>query len=218
VTDLEIPQERDLPAGRLIQLKDELMTQIQQDLDVEVPPASGRARVDSRRGWRRIGLVAAAVAAGLALATPLVLSGHEPASANTAVRTADGGILITIREGKHPKDLQRRLTALGVPAVVDFLESGTECDRARSTGWVNEPRGEDLFTWADDAPDGEAQLILHPDELKPDETAVFQFYIDEVGDDMAANVVLSLTTTPVGPCTLVPSSNIVDAENGVAGG
>jgi len=216
VTEHDIPQERDLPAGRLLQLKDELMTQIQNDLDVDRPPSP--ARLSTRRGRRRLGLVAAAVAAGLALATPLVLGGHDPASANTAVRTDDGGILITIREGKHPKELQQRLNALGVPAVVDFLESGTECDRARSTGWVDQPRGEELFTWADDAPDGESQLVLHPDLLEPGETAVFEFYIDEVGDNVASNVVLSISDAPVGPCTPVPSSAIVDAETGIAGG
>jgi hypothetical protein len=214
VTEHYIPQERDLPAGRFTQLKEDLMTQIEHDLEME-PRA---APVVTHRRWRRIGLIAAALAAGFGLATSLVLGGHDSATANTAVRTADGAIIITIREGKHPKDLQRRLTDLGVPAVVDFLESGFACDPARSTGWVQEPRGEALFTWAPTSPDDDPQLVLHPDQLQPGETAVFEFQIDEHPDRIAANVTLRLSTSPVGPCVPVPDASIVDAEGGIAGG
>ncbi|HET6833427.1 MAG TPA: hypothetical protein VFH30_06130 [Acidimicrobiales bacterium] len=214
MTEHYIPQERDLPAGRLTQLKEDLMTQNEHDLEME-PRA---APVVTHRRWRRIGLTAAALAAGFGLATSLVLGGHDSASANTAVRTADGAIIITIREGKHPKDLQRRLTDLGVPAVVDFLESGFACDPARSTGWVQEPPGEALFTWAPTSPDDDPQLVLHPDQLQPGETAVFEFQIDEHQDRIAANVNLRLSTSPVGPCVPVPDASIVDAEGGIAGG
>jgi hypothetical protein len=147
-----------------------------------------------------------------------VLGGHDCASANTVVRNADGSITITLREAKHPKDLQRRLTDLGVPAVVDFLESGFGCDPARSTGWVQEPRGEGLFTHAPTSADDESSWVLHPDQLRPGETAVFEFQIDEHKDDIAANVSLRLSTSPVGPCVPVPNASIVDAEAGVAGG
>jgi hypothetical protein len=214
VTEHYVPQERDLPAGRLTKLKDDLMAQIEHDLETE-PRA---APVVTYRRWRRIGLTAAALAAGFGLATSLVIGGDDSASANTAVRNADGTIIITIHEGKHPKDLQRRLTDLGVPAVVDFLESGFGCDPARSTGWVDEPPGEALFTWAPTSSDDEAELVLHPDELQPGETAVFEFQIDEHGDRIAASVNLRLSTSPVGPCEPVPDASIVDAEGGVAGG
>jgi hypothetical protein len=214
VTEHYIPQERDLPAGRLTQLKEDLMAQIEHDLETE-PRA---APVVTHRRWRRIGLTAAALAAGFGLATSLVLGVHDSASANTAVRTPDGAIIITIREGKHPKDLQQRLTDLGVPAVVDFLESGFGCDPARSTGWVQEPRGEELFSHAPTSADDESGWVLHPDQLQPGETAVFEFQIDEHQDSIAANVNLRLSTSPVGPCVPVPNASIVDAEGGIAGG
>jgi hypothetical protein len=214
VTELEIPQERDLPPGRFTQLKEDLMTQIEQDLETEPPVV---ATVDRRRR-RRILLAAAAVAAGLGLATPFVLGGHHRASANTAVRDAEGPIVITLNEGKHPKDLERRLNDLGVPAVVDFLESGFGCDDARSTGWVQEPRGEELFGSAETAPDEPPQYILHPDLLQPGETIVFVFQIDEFEGAIASDVITRLSTTPVGPCVRVPNASIVDAEHGVAGG
>jgi len=213
VTEQYIPQERDLPAGRLTKLKEDLMVQIERDVEAE--PRS--VPVVTHRRWRRIGLTAAAVAVGVGLGTSLALGGHDSASANAAVRK-DGAILITIHEGKHPKDLQRRLTALGVPAVVDFLESGFGCDPARSTGWVQDPRGEGLFTWAPTSPDDDPQLVLHPDQLRPGETAVFAFQIDEHHGEIAANVNLRLSTSPVGPCVPVPDASIVDADGGIAGG
>ena len=153
MTEHYIPQERDLPAGRLTKLKEDLMAQIQHDLEKE-----GAAPVVTHHRWRRIGLTAAGIAAGFAFAISLVLGGPNSASANTAERTDDGAIIITIREGKNPQALQQRLTDLGVPAVVDFLERGFGCDPARSTGWVVEPRGEELFTWTGETPDGDAQL------------------------------------------------------------
>ena len=205
MTEQSIPRERDLPPGRLTDLKEELMAHIERDIETE--PA------DTRRRRRRIGLTAAALVAAAVVATSLV-GGPDGASANTAERTADGAILVTIREGRHPEELERRLTDLGVPAEVDFLESGQTCDLARSTGWVQEPPGEELFTWA--TRDGE--LVLHPDQLRPGETAVFEFQFDEDRDDVAANVKLRLSTSPVGPCTPVADGSIVDAERGTAGG
>jgi hypothetical protein len=208
-----LPPERDLPAGRLTQLKDDLMTQIRHDLDAE-----RQATPVAARRWRRPGLIAAALAAGLALATTLVLGGEDTATANTAERTDDGEILISIREAEHPEDLQRRLNELGVPAVVDFLESGFGCDPARSTGWVQEPREEALFTHAPTGPDGDPQYVLRPDDLRPGETVVLEFQIDEHQGDIAANARLRLSTSPVGPCVPVRDGSIVDAEEGTAGG
>jgi hypothetical protein len=47
---------------------------------------------------------------------------------------------------------------------------------------------------------------------------VFEFQIDEHKDDIAANVSLRLSTSPVGPCVPVPDASIVDdAEGGIAG-
>jgi hypothetical protein len=208
VTEHSIPQERDLPAGRLIELKEGLMAHIE----------STTAPADSHQR-RRIGLpAAAAVVAGLVAAASLVVGGPEGASANTVERNDDGSIVVTIREGRHPEELERRLVDLGVPADVEFLESGHTCDPARSTGWVQVPRGEELFTWAPTSPDRDAELVLHPDELRPGETAVFEFQVDEDEARLAANVKLRLSTSPVGPCVAIPDGSVVDAERGVAGG
>lgn len=213
MTEHGIPQNRDLPAARLTKLKEDLMALIEHDVENEPRPAAAGGPV--RR--RRVALAAAAVAV-IGLATSFVLGGRESASANTAVRNDDGAIIITIREGKHPEDLQRRLNDLGVPAVVNFLESGFVCDPARSTGWVQEPRGEALFTWAPTSPDDDPQLVLHPDQLQPGETAVFEFQIDEYQDRIAAGVNLRLSTSPVGACVPVPGASMVDAERDISGG
>ena len=185
------------------------MVQITQDAEPEAPSHSRPRR-------RRLALVAAAVAAGVALATPLVLGGGDDAGANTAVRTSDGDIEITIREAKEPKELEQRLRALGVPAVVDFLESGFGCDEGRSTGWVTDIQGRAPVL--DHAPGDEPGYVLHPDSLRPGETVTIEFQIDEQGDKLAVNAGTRLTTSDVGPCEPVPDGSIVDAENGIAGG
>ena len=209
----DIPQERDLPPHRFIQLKDELMAHIEEDLHPQPQVTTGAT---PRHRRRRLGLAAAAVAvAVVGIAAATMLRGNQPASANTAERRADGSIVITIREGKNPKDLERRLNDLGVPAVVDFLPSGFGCDDARSTGWLADPPGEALFGW-DETDDDD--LILHPDQLHPGETVALTFQIDEHGDDLAAVVRTGVSTTPVGPCVPVPDASIVDAEHGIAGG
>jgi hypothetical protein len=207
VTEHSVPQERDLPAGRLIELEEALMAHIEQT----TAPADSHPR-------RRIGLpAAAAVVAGLAVAASLVVGGSEGAGANTVERNDDGSILVTIREGRHPDELERRLSDLGVPADVEFLESGHTCDPARSTGWVQEPRGEELFTWSPASADG-SELVLHPGQLRAGETAVFEFQIDEDGDRVAASVRLRLSTSEVGPCVPVRDGSVVDADRGTAGG
>ena len=182
MTEHVVPQERDLPAGRLAELKEDLMAHIEHDLETEpaVAPAG------THRRWRRIGLTAAALAVGFGLATSFVAGGNDSAGANTAERTADGAIVITIREGKNPEDLERRLNDLGVPVVVDFLDSGFGCDRARSTGWVPEAPGEALFTWAPTSLDEDPQLVLQPDLLRPGQTMALEFQIDEHGDEIAS--------------------------------
>ena len=213
MTAHDIPQERDLPAGRLTELKEDLMTRIEQDLVVderEVPTVA-------RHRWRRTALTAAALAVGLSLAASFVLGGRDRASANTAVRTDDGAIVITLREAKHPEDLQRRLDDLGVPAVVDFLESGFGCDPARSNAWLQQPPGESVFSSEQTAPD-EWQYVLHPDQLDPGVTAVLVFQIDEYKGKIAAMANLRLSAGPVGPCVPGPNGSIVDAEKGIAGG
>ena len=214
MTEHAIPQERDLPAGRLSGLKEDLMAHIEHDLETEpaVAPAA------THRRWRRIGLTAAALATGFGLATSFVAGGDDSAGANTAERTADGAIVITIREGKNPEDLERRLNDLGVPAVVDFLESGYGCDRSRSTGWVPDPAPEALLTWAPTSLDEDPHYVLQPDLLPRGETMALEFQIDEQGDEIAANVKMSRSTSPVGDCDPVPDDSIVDAQTGVAGG
>lgn len=220
MTELDIPQERDLPAGRLTQLKDDLMAQIEQDIERETraAPAGGRRR------WRRIGLTAAAVAAGFGLVTSVVLDGSESASANTAVRSDDGAILITLREGKDPEALERRLDDLGVPAAVDFLDMGFTCDPDRSTGWVMDPP-EDVLDWEPWDPqstDDEYDLVLRPELLQPGQTVVMEFQIDEhEGRIVKAAVTTKVSAGPVDPCVPIPDDSpeaLIDPDaDGIAG-
>ena len=214
MTEHVVPQERDLPAGRLSGLKEDLMAHIEHDLETEpaVVPAV------THRRWRRIGLTAAVLATGFGLATSFLAGGDDSAGANTADRTADGAIVITIREGRNPEDLERRLNDLGVPAVVDFLESGFGCDRARSTGWLEDVAPEALFTWGPFSAGEDPYYVLQPDQLPPGQTMALEFQFDEHGDEHAASARMNRSTTPIGACDPVPDGSIVDAEAGIAGG
>jgi hypothetical protein len=216
VTEHDIPQERDLPAGRLTQLKDGLMTQIHHDLDTGREQPAPVATLTSRRRRRAWLAAAAALVAGFALATPLVLGGNDQASANanTAVRQSDGSIAITLKEAKDPKALQQRLNALGVHATVDFLKSGYGCDPARSTGWQPESRGEEILSVGNE----DSEYILHPDQLRSGETVALEFQIDGQGEDMLAVVNAEVSTTPVGPCHPVRNGEIIHGDAPVATG
>jgi hypothetical protein len=215
MTEHEIPQERDLPPGRLAQMKDDVMAEINQDIDQETEAAPQAVPLRPRLRWRRAGLVAAAAAAALGLTATIVATGDDSASANTAVLDDDGNIVITLEEGKHPEELERRLEDLGLPAEVDFLESGYSCDRSRSTGWVQESE-ESLVV---DSPDTrQGQFILDPEALPPGQTAALEFYFDEFEDDAASLWVVSRSTTDIGECVPVESAVIVDAEEGISGG
>ncbi|MVO83901.1 hypothetical protein GPA10_03745 [Streptomyces sp. p1417] len=83
-TDFPSPSERDLPPGRHLLLKEHLMTEIRQTRQTPEarPTAAGAPTVPRRRPWLRPALVAgaaaAAVAAGLLVASPF---GGEEAQA-----------------------------------------------------------------------------------------------------------------------------------------
>ena len=215
MNEYDIPRERDLPPGRFAQLKDELMAQIHDDVDAGSPVIP----LVSRPRWRRIAVAAAALAVGFGVATAAMTRDGGSASANTAHVADDGSILITLREPHDPEALQRRLNDLGVPAVVDFLDSGYGCDEARSDAWVTDhSHPERLFSHASSFGGPDGQYILHPDELHPGETMALEFQFDEHEGDIAAMANLRVSAGPVGACIPVADGSIVDAEAGVAGG
>jgi hypothetical protein len=160
-----------------------------------------------------------ALAAGFGLAATLVAAGDGSASANTAIRADDGTILITIRDRRDPEQLQQRLDELGVPVVVDYLESGFGCDDARSTGWVlDRALPEELLTDPPGGPPDETDVILNPELIPPGETVAMEFQIDEHEGDLAMNITTRSSTAEIGECEPVPDDSIVDAERGIAGG
>lgn len=211
MNDHDIPRERDLPPGRLAQLKDELMAHIEQDLERD---AEAQQPIPlGRRRRRRAGIAAVAAAVAALGVTGLVtVGGDDPASANTVTRTADGAIVMHIEEGRDPEALEQRLNDLGVPAVVDFLESG--CDRARSDGWRMEPT--DAVEVTPDMPSG--QVLVLPDRLLPRETLAFEFQFDEFEGETASSMLVTSSMTPIGECVPVENGSIVDAEAGIVGG
>lgn len=191
-----------------------------------------RPEGDSARPWllgvannllrnhrRSLGRYRAALAVGFGVATAAMTRDGGSASANTAHLADDGSILITLREPHDPEALQRRLNDLGVPAVVDFLDSGYGCDEARSDAWVTDhSHPERLFSHASSFGGPDGQYILHPDELHPGETMALEFQFDEHEGNIAAMANLRVSAGPVGACVPVADGSIVDAEAGIAGG
>jgi Sigma-70 region 2 len=115
----------------------------------------------------------------------------------------------------NPKDLERRLNDLGVPAVVDFLASGFGCDDARSTGWLADQPGEALFH-LDETDDD--HLILHPRSAPSRRDRGLDVPDRRARRRPRRRRARGVSTTPVGPCVPVPDASIVDAEHGIAGG
>lgn len=218
MTDQDIPQERDLPAGRLARLKDDVMAQIDQETE-----AVQRDRRAPGPRWRRPVLVAATIAAALGVTGAFVATGDDSATAspNFAERTEDGFVRIYVEDLDDPHRVERDLEAIGVPAVVDIHEGGgRRCDRSRSDGWVMEPAA-GLFPteWEDDGGDELFDFRIDPDALRPGETLALELFWDEHEGAWATLMSSTVSSSPVGECVLVEDpAVIVDAERGIAGG
>ena len=220
MTDDEIPQERDLPPGRLAQMKDDLMAEIDQDIDQDTE-AARPVSLTARRRWRRAGLVAAAAAAALGLTAAFVATGDGSATAspNFAEPTDDGFVRIHIKDLDDPEQIEQDLAEIGVPAVVDIHEGGGyRCDDSRFDGWGVSPG---LFPtgWEDVEGDDMFDFRLNPDALRPGETVAMEFFWDEHDGEWATYSITKTSMSPVGECELVEDDAIiVDAEAQIVGG
>jgi hypothetical protein len=220
VTEQHIPRERDLPLGRLAEMKDDLMAHIESEErreTTERPVVAWAARPWSRRA----SLTAAAVAAGLAITGVAVLRGGDSASAgpNFAERTEDGFVRIHVEDLDDPEQVEQDLADLGVTAVVDVHEgSGHRCSDARSDGWTEPAPG--LFPSSlDDVPhNGMFDFSLDPDALRPGESLAIELFWDEHDGDWATGFHFRTSLSPIGECDLIEDEAvIVDAENEIIG-
>lgn len=225
MTEYEIPQERDLPAARFSQLKDDVMAHIDQDIDQESGAAPPMVPLATRRRRRRVGLVAATFAAALGLTATLVATGDDSATAgpNFVERTDNGFVRVHIEDLDDPQQVEDDLAALGVPAVVDIHEGGGyRCDLSRTDGWLTDPadfRGLFPTRWEDVADDGIFDFRINPDALRPGMTVVLEFFWDEHDGEWATTTAFRVSMSPVGDCELIEDDAvIVDAEAGIVGG
>lgn len=229
MTGHELPSERDLPAARFVEMRDDLMTKIERDIDRDAVDRHDRTEprvitlTTRPRRRRRVGLAAAAVAAGLVLTGVVALRGNDTASAspNFAEPTEDGFVRIHIEDLDDPDHVERDLAAVGVPAVVDIHEGGGHrCDDARSDGWVTEPTP-GLFPsmWEDTAGDEMFDFRIDPDALRPGESVALEFFWDEHEGDWVTMTSFRTSMSPIGECVLVEDAAVVvDAENQIVGG
>ncbi|MDX6259287.1 MAG: hypothetical protein QOH84_975 [Kribbellaceae bacterium] len=104
--------------------EDELLTELKTVVAERTPAAKSRGR-------RRVvvGLAAAVtLAAGTAIAVPLIGGDKTTAAAYSVTRTPEGGFQLTIT-GDDPAAVQRALEKTGVKAEVKYLKAGEYCRR-----------------------------------------------------------------------------------------
>jgi hypothetical protein len=221
VTEHRIPRERDLPVGRIAEMKDDLMAHIESEERQDqterrvVAPAARPRR-------RRAGLTAAAVVVGLVITGAAALRGGDSASAgpNFAARTEDGFVRIHIEDLDDPEQVEQDLADVGVTAVVDIHEGGgRRCDDARSDGWTESAPG--LFpSDLEDVPGNDMfDFALDPDALRPGERLAVELFWDEHDGDWATMTSFRTSLSPIGECDLIEDDAVVvDAENAIVGG
>jgi hypothetical protein len=87
------------------------------------------------------------LAAGTAVAVPMLGGEHTTSPAYAVVTQPDGTVRVTIYRVEDDKGLEKRLRAAGIPAVVDFVPKGKFCRRTPSgessgfrvqIGWLND--------------------------------------------------------------------------------
>src|SRR5690606_14346685 len=157
------PEERDLPEGRHRQLKEFVMTSLD-----DKPRSRPRLRVLAPA----LGLAAAA-----AVAFPLVLGGTP---AHAVAENPDGTVSITINEAKDPKALEAELRGMGHDIVVDYLPEGKTCaTRPRSQNWVPEEQAR-LAVSPPTSDAGDFQIDLR--QIKEGQTGVLEFAVREPQD------------------------------------
>ncbi|SEG99934.1 hypothetical protein SAMN05444920_114210 [Nonomuraea solani] len=176
---------------RLAELKDHIAARA----------AAGR----NRRPRRRIMFAMAAGAAAAtvaAVATVTSLGGGDTAYAVT--KDSDGIVHVTVRDFADAKGLNRQLTSLGVPALVDYVPAGQRCRDERGTAVRDVPRG--LYHAPANIPgDKEGhgwQMRIDTKLFKPGQTFVWTLEVDPIYGWTGTSTILM--HGPVAPCVLVP--------------
>lgn len=176
------PARSPLAPGRHQTIKEFVMSEIRQS-----PP---------RRRWL-VPVLAGLATAGVAVAVLL------PSTAQAyAVRTnPDGTITVRIFEARDSEGLEAELRANGLNAVVDYVPKGKRCSpQPRSTSWVEGVRLASPMTEEEEA--GGAGFRLDPSQVKPGQTAVLEFLVDESFGAMNAGISDQVSAGPVAECTL----------------
>jgi hypothetical protein len=103
------------------------------------PPAPAPARRPQRA---RLGLAAAGVVAASVAVAVIATSGGVTPSAYAVESQPDGAVSVSIRSLDDADGLQRSLRAAGVPAVVDYVPSGSGgCTAPAPAGPAGGPQG-----------------------------------------------------------------------------
>ncbi|MFI0422295.1 hypothetical protein [Spongiactinospora sp. 9N601] len=184
---MNMPADRDLPAGHHRLLKEFVMTEI-----AKTPRATVRPR------FKLLAPLGAFVAA-VAVAVPLMIG--TPAHAVTEL---PGGLIdITINEAKDPDRLQADLRALGANVVVDYVPRGKKCGP--------EPRAAHFLSKEEAAlsvfppPQGhETSFVIDPKVIRQGQTGVLEFSVSDEEDGVrVAGIWARVAEGPVAACTLI---------------
>lgn len=187
---MNFPEERDLPPGRHQQLKEFVMTEIQNT---------------PRRSLFRPAILAPALglAAAAAVAIPLFVGGGTPAYA--IAKNPDGTLNISFNDARNAQGLEADLKAMGHNVEVDYVPYGKQCSpKPRSQSWVQ--KGEqDLSVFPMTTEHEEPAFQIDPRVIREGQTGVLMFSISD--DDRIGGIWARVSNGPVADCTLVDSTD-----------
>ena len=190
---LPVPPPRDLPQGRDRLLKEFVVTEIHN------PPRRQEPRRVLRPAILAVVLAGAVV---LAIGVSAVLGGAPAYAAYAVTDNPDGTITIKIYEAKDAKGLQATLRSRGFNVIVDYVPADKTCaPQPRSITWMPGVR---LARPQTATEEGEgAGFRIDPSVVKPGQTAVLEFLVNEEDGGLQAGISDRVSAGPVADCVLV---------------
>ncbi|TDD83420.1 hypothetical protein E1293_14735 [Actinomadura darangshiensis] len=179
-------------------------------LEERARTASSPVRAKLR--WRRYALSAAAGVAAVSLIPLAPINGDPGDRAYAAEALPDGRIKVTFDDLDAPPKvvqrrldgLERRLDALGVQAVIDFIPFFSRCSVfPRGTFYQDDNDGSPTWTGPERAGDN-TLVYIYPGRIKPGRTLVMALSADKVGVSSAVKIGAYVVRGPAKPCDPVP--------------
>jgi hypothetical protein len=186
-------------------LKEEITTRTaEENMAIQTPVRRGPNR-------RILGLSAAVTGVAAAATVALTLFGGAGTPAYAVVKGADGSVEVQINEFRDSGELETKLAAAGIKAVVDYLPAGQTCQQSRG-----EQAGAGGQMYVGVGRDGQGIAFkLGKGQIGTDETLVLAISVDQAGADKPPVATsLQVVKGSVAPCEatalLIPTGPSTD--------